>query len=95
MAYPAAPLPRRLCAAAAGPAEAAALLQPILPGGSGALAPQQQARTGGGYPIRVANSYARNKRVRCAFSKIRCLLRPQGLRPLWYLKSIHLVRGFE
>jgi hypothetical protein len=55
---------------------------------------QHQRGLGSGYARRVACSYARSKRAKCAFCKIRRLFRPQGLRPLWYLKSIHLVRGF-
>ena len=36
----------------------------------------------------VAFSYARSRRTSLAFSKTSRLLSPQGLRPLWYLKSI-------
>ena len=43
----------------------------------------------------VACLYARSRRTSCAFSRTSRLLRPQGLRPLWYLKSIQCVRGLE
>lgn len=43
----------------------------------------------------VARSYALSSRANCFFSRTSRLLRPQGLRPLWYLKSIHGIRGLE
>ena len=45
--------------------------------------------------VPVACSYARSRRANLAFSKTSRLVRPQGLRPLWYLKSIQCVRGLE
>lgn len=43
----------------------------------------------------VARSYAWSRRISCACSNTSRLLSPQGLRPLWYLKSIQRVRGLE
>ena len=43
----------------------------------------------------VACSYARSRRESCAFCSTSRLVRPQGFRPRWYLKSIHGLRGFE